>query len=203
MTLATEGRNIIETTITGGLAAAAVASSAALIFIPNVETITLFVFLMGIVLSTRQALIGAVTTAILFEFVATAVYSPSGFTFYLKLVSWLLVVILGIATRSEFRKFRDPAQNVSLFDRLMLYGLGAFTAFLFDSITNIGMLLFLPSSGNSIIVAYFAIFLAGILFTITHVVSNSLLFLVIPELVELYYQITKGLNLNSQALKSE
>ncbi len=188
----------MDITVTAALSAAAVASSTALILIPSVETLTLFAFFMGIVLTKKHAVIGVITSTLLFEFAASATYGPSGLVFPLKLLAWLIVLGFGIMSRTLIIRVASSDRELgsSKMDRVLLYGLGATSAFVFDAITNVGMLLFLPSSSESLIVLYLAVFVAGLPFTVVHVFSTSLLFLVLPEMTKLFFEKTKHLNLS-------
>ncbi|OLS28999.1 MAG: hypothetical protein HeimC2_01940 [Candidatus Heimdallarchaeota archaeon LC_2] len=154
------------------LAAAGIASSFLLLFVPNVETITFLAFFVGFVFPLSYALTVTITMVIGWEFLLTMIISFSGITFFFKLIAWIIITILGSFARKI--KITRPYE----------FGIfGFISSLIFDIIVTISIpLIFITDEGGftSVLIAAF---IFGIPFTIAHVISNSTLFSFFPKLL--------------------
>ncbi|MCE7736545.1 MAG: DUF4430 domain-containing protein [Candidatus Heimdallarchaeota archaeon] len=157
------------------LAATGIATSFILLFVPNVETITILSFLFGFLFPTVYALSITLTMIIGWELLLTMVISFSGITFFFKLVAWCLITLLG-----------SFARKIKITNAYEFGFFGFLSALLFDFIVTLSIpLVFITDEGNFTNVLIAAL-VFGIPFTISHVISNSLLFSFFPK-------ITKGI----------
>lgn len=157
------------------LAATGIATSFILLFVPNVETITILSFLFGFLFPIGYALSITLTMIIGWELLLTMVISFSGITFFFKLVAWCLITLLG----SFARKIKiTKAYEFGFF--------GFLSALIFDFIVTISIPLVFISDDRSFTTVLIAALVFGIPFTILHIISNSLLFSFFPK-------ITKGI----------
>lgn len=157
------------------LAATGIATSFILLFVPNVETITILSFLFGFLFPMGYALSITLTMIVGWELLLTMVISFSGITFFFKLIAWCLITLLGgFARRLKITK----AYEFGFF--------GFLSALLFDFIVTISIPLVFITDEGSFTNVLIAALVFGIPFTVSHVISNSLLFSFFPK-------ITKGI----------
>jgi hypothetical protein len=194
--------------------AAAVASSTVLLFIPNLETISLFIFLVGYRYGKATGTMTVLTTVTIFEMFASQVYGTGGiFPFLLKFPPYFLIMLTGVyfhtlKVQSDSRSNDDRSSsqlisetktkrihqnilyhpqkidqlneetNFTLYERLLLIQLGLALTIVFDVITSLGILVFVPSWE-----AFLISFILGIPFLVFHQVTNSILFATIPSII--------------------
>jgi hypothetical protein len=194
--------------------AAAVASSTILLFIPNLETISLFIFLVGYRYGKATGTMTVLTTVTIYEMFASQVYGTGGIIpFLLKFPPYFLIMLTGVYfhtlkiksdSRSNYRRSSSPPiletqtesfhQNVlfqpqkssqwddethfTLYERLLLVQLGFALTIVFDIITSLGILVFVPTWE-----AFLISFVVGIPFLFFHQVTNSFLFATIPSII--------------------
>ncbi|MHA2099801.1 MAG: DUF4430 domain-containing protein [Candidatus Kariarchaeaceae archaeon] len=154
------------------LAATGISTSFILLFVPNVETITILAFLFGFLFPMTYALSITITMVIGWELLLTMVLSFSGVTFFFKFIAWCLITLLGTLAR----KLRiNQAYEFGIF--------GFFSTLLFDIIVTISIPLVFVNNDESFVSVLITAFIFGIPFTIAHVISNSILFSFFPKLV--------------------
>ncbi|MFX0150263.1 MAG: hypothetical protein ACFFAJ_05745 [Candidatus Hodarchaeota archaeon] len=194
--------------------AAAVASSTVLLFIPNLETISLFLFLVGYRYGRATGFMTVLTTVTIYEMFASQVYGTGGIIpFLLKFPPYFLIMLTGVyfhtlkiqsdsrsndnqsssplilETQTESihqnilyqpQKFHqwDDENNFTLYERLLLVQLGFALTIVFDIITSLGILVFVPTWE-----AFFISFVVGIPFIVFHQITNSILFATIPSII--------------------
>lgn len=192
--------------------AAAVASSTILLFIPNLETLSLFFFLVGYQYGKTTGLMTVLTSVTIYEMFASQVYGTGGLIpFLLKFPPFLLFMIIGVYFRKLKREKQpqidnpqltqgDPGERAdygdipvlyrpsrsqneeettfSLYERLLLAQLGVALTMIYDVVTSVGILVFVPT-WEAFIISFFT----GIPFFIFHQLTNCLLFATIPALV--------------------
>ncbi|MFX0093927.1 MAG: hypothetical protein ACFFBD_19465 [Candidatus Hodarchaeota archaeon] len=168
--------------------ALAVASSSVLVFIPNLETLTLIFFLVGYRYGMRAGSGVAIISTILYEFVASAVWGPSGLIFFFKFPPYLFVACLGgllgqkrrIIEKNEAidenqEGFADEGEPWSL-----LFGIiGIFASLVYDLSTTVGFLVWTSELSLGSIIFYM---MTGLLFTVMHSATNFVMFLTIPQI---------------------
>ncbi|MHA2252613.1 MAG: DUF4430 domain-containing protein [Candidatus Kariarchaeaceae archaeon] len=163
------------------LAAAAIASSFLLIFVPNIETITFTVFFVGFLFPLRYALSITLTTVIGWELLASMVFAFSGLTFAFKLLAWTAITILGsMARKGHITK----PYEFAIF--------GAISALIYDITVTIPYALFFVEEKTGFLSVFLASLIFGIYFTIFHTVGNTLLFAFIPKLIDTLYPILES-----------
>ena len=101
---------LISTAIIIIYSAAAVASSTSLIFIPNLETITIFIFIVSYYYGFRIGLSMMITTATIYELFASIVYGFGGPLFFFKVFAYTVTV--GIA--ASLSQLTDNTYNQNL-----------------------------------------------------------------------------------------
>ena len=158
-------------------AALAVGLGYSLLLVPNVELITVVIFLSGLTLGIRWGiLVGAVS-----EFIFSAM-NPlgSGLIFpplmAAQIISMIIVGLAGGLLKPIFFK-----KNLSFF-RVVTLGLTGFLlTFIFDSLTTLSY----PIGSGFDWTQTWAIYLLGIGFTIIHQISNGIIFAVgVPAVVK-------------------
>lgn len=163
------------------LAAAAIGSSLLLIFIPNVETITFTAFLVGFLFSTRFALSITFTMVIGWEIFASIIFAFSGITFFFKLLAWFIITLIGAGARK---------MNVKKAYEFAI--LGTVSALIFDFLVTIPYALFFVNDRNNFLSVFIATLTIGIYFTIFHIIGNTVLFSMIPKLIDTLYPILEN-----------
>ena len=173
----TEKINLTRLVRAAMFAALAVGLGYSLLLIPNVELITVVIFLSGLTLGIRWGiLVGAVS-----EFIFSAM-NPlgSGLIFPPLMAAQIIsMIILGLAgglLKPIFFK-----KNLSFF-RVVTLGLTGFLlTFIFDSLTTLSY----PIGSGFDWTQTWAIYLLGIGFTIIHQISNGIIFAVgVPAVVK-------------------
>ena len=145
--------------------------------IPNLEMITVGIFIAGVWMGPR--------TGALIGFLAEAIYSvsnPMGFPppplLLAQVVSMSLVglsggLLRGFLLKSNFFHRRDWLRH------LVLAGLGFFLTLIYDALTTISFPLSAGFSSQQILVA----FSLGIPFMVMHLISNAFIFALIVPLI--------------------
>ncbi|MFW9779939.1 MAG: hypothetical protein ACFFE8_13870 [Candidatus Heimdallarchaeota archaeon] len=192
--------------------AAAVASSSILLFIPNLETLSLFFFVVGYQYGKTTGTMTVITSVIIYEMFAAQVYGTGGLIpFLLKFPPFLLIMIIGVyfhnlkqqnssespgsqqghtdylqpMVAEEIPQLYLPPRSVnteettfSLYERLLLAQLGIALTMIYDVITSLGIIVFVPD-WEAFIISFFT----GIPFFLFHQLTNCLLFATIPALI--------------------
>jgi hypothetical protein len=165
--------------------AAAVGSSVALIFIPNLETITFFIFLTAFVYGYRIGFMMMFTTSITFEFFASAFYGVATYLLPFKILSYTITVITAASIGKVYlkkEKFKDvdkksSNKSNSIRIKIIFAFVGAVLTLFFDIITTFSLFLF-----SSTFEASTVLFITGIPWYLFHQITNALLFTLIPTI---------------------
>ncbi|MFW9857059.1 MAG: hypothetical protein ACFFFG_18560 [Candidatus Thorarchaeota archaeon] len=192
--------------------AAAVASSTILLFIPNLETLSLFFFIVGYQYGKSTGVMTVITSVTIYEMFAAQVYGTGGLIpFLLKFPPFLLIMVIGayfhnlkqqnphqtskllqvhednfhpMGEEKAPQLYRPPSSlkieetTFSMYERLLLAQLGIALTMVYDVVTSLGIIVFVPD-WEAFIISFFA----GIPFLIFHQVTNCLLFATIPALI--------------------
>ncbi|MFX1537083.1 MAG: hypothetical protein ACFFDI_22960 [Promethearchaeota archaeon] len=179
-------REIRLLTITVMFSALAVASTSALIIIPNLETLTLIFFLVSYRYGIRAGVSTVLISTIIYEFIVSTLIGPSGIIFFFKFPPYLFIAFLGGFFGLHFRK-ATAKQDMEINQEgttkeaepwSLLFGIiGMIVALLYDLSTTIGMLVYSLS-----IEAFLFSFMIGLPFTAIHCLSNFVMFLFIPQI---------------------
>lgn len=152
--------------------ALAVATSLVLLLVPNVETITLVIFLVSLRYGFRTGMCTAITVALTYELLASQIFGSGAIILPFKLVAYLVIVLTGDLWKKSSR----------LPGKVALAATGASLAVMFDLITTLGLVLWLGQPLST----YFVLLVIGIVvppfFTPLHVLGNALLFQFIPSI---------------------
>ncbi|MFX0170785.1 MAG: hypothetical protein ACFE9L_02590, partial [Candidatus Hodarchaeota archaeon] len=185
-----------------------------LLFIPNLETISLVIFLVGYRYGKATGIMMVLTTVTIYEMFASQVYGTGGIIpFLLKFPPYFLIMLTGVYfhtlkiksdSRSNDNRSSSPPiletqtesinQNVlyqpqifsqwddetnfTLYERLLLVQLGFALTIVFDIVTSLGILVFVPTWE-----AFLISFVVGIPFLVFHQITNSILFATIPSII--------------------
>lgn len=176
---------IYNVAIVSIFSAAAVGTSVALLLIPNLETITLFIFLVAFVYGYRIGLGMMLTTTIVFEIFATATYGPATFLFPFKIISYsITVIIAGFLGKNVFKPIElnnNNKINISKTKSVLISLFFAFIGFIltlsYDIITLFAEYLIFQSYELILIR-----FIIGLPFFLVHEITNALMFMLIPIL---------------------
>ena len=167
-------------------AALAVVFGYMLAFIPNIEIFTLTIFLSGFILGKKEGLIVGLLSSIIFTF-----FNPLGSSvvalplFLYQIAHYSLTGFLGGFLRHYLNKrdYFKPKEDLYIFPILVILGLtGALITFFYDILsTFFGAMLFSQSFEY-----FLTTYLAGIIFTTTHLIGNVLGFIfILPGLIQL------------------
>lgn len=138
---------------------------------PNVEFTSLIVFLVGAIFGIP---IGA-GLGILVMFI-NGFFSPWGFAGLMLPFQVTGMAIVGIGGGLYGRKKGGLYDMVSCFETAIL---GAFLTLVFDVITNFGVAVSYMLVGMPLLVAFTSAIISGALFSLIHVVSNTVVFALI------------------------
>ena len=148
-----------------------------LLMVPNVELITVIVFLSGLTLGVRWGILVGGTAEFIFSvlnpFGSGLVFPPLLIS---QVVSMILIGAFGGFLRSVFYKKKYSSKRIAI-----LAITGFILTFLFDSLTTLSY----PVSVGFDFPQTFGIYLSGIGFTLLHQISNAIIFpIVIPKVVK-------------------
>lgn len=154
--------------------ALAVATSLLLVLVPNVETISLVIFLVSLRYGFRTGMVTAITVVLIFEFIATQLFGSGAIILPFKLIAYLLIALTGALWKESSYKPGKIALAIT----------GASLAILYDMITTLGLVLWIGQSLSAS--AYFVLLVIGIVvppfFTPIHILGNALLFQLVPSI---------------------
>jgi uncharacterized membrane protein len=159
-----------------------------LAYIPNIELFTLFIFMSGFVLSKRDGLLTGLLSSAIFTFYNPLGPSPPPLFIY-QLIHYSLTGYFGGITK-EFlskKKFFKPKEDLYVFQVLIIFGIvGGTITFIYDILSTL-----IGGYMVSITIEYFITsYLAGIIFTLIHLVGNVLGFVfILPGLIQLIMRI--------------
>lgn len=148
-----------------------------LLMVPNVELITVIVFLSGLTLGVRWGILVGGTAEFIFSvlnpFGSGLVFPPLLIS---QVVSMILIGAFGGILRSVFFKKEYSSRRIAI-----LALTGFILTFIFDSLTTLSY----PISVGFDFPQTFGIYLSGIGFTLLHQISNAIIFpIVIPKVVK-------------------
>ena len=159
-----------------------------LIFLPNIELITLMIFLSGFIIGKKEGTLVGAFSSFIFCF-----FNPMGASSFLLLTVQLIyyssVGFIGGFTNNllKNRKFFKPREDLYVYPVLIIFGT---IAVLMTAIYS----LFAEIAGYSSIagsaVPFITYLMLGIPYTIIHIIGNLLGFVIIlPGLIQLLYKL--------------
>ncbi|MHA1212329.1 MAG: hypothetical protein ACTSSH_07695, partial [Candidatus Heimdallarchaeota archaeon] len=141
---------------------------------PNVELMTLTIFIGGIILGPVYGSFLAVLASSLYEIIATALIGLGGIIYPFKVIAFLLVALTGAMIG------RNIPSKPTFLRRVFMAVIGGLLTIAFDLITNFGWVLI---SSEFQWIGYFTALLTGLPITASKVAANSVLFFFIPDIL--------------------
>lgn len=178
-------KNMIKSTaIIVIYSAAAVASSTSLVFIPNLETITIFIFLVSFYYGFKIGFSMMLTTSIIYELFASIVYGFSGPLFFFKLFAYSFTVLIA-SNLSNILKNDIPDGNLARRfsnnrSRIGFLIVGVILTLLYDLITTTYSYFLVQN-----VKAFILLFIAGLPYIFFHELTNGIIFFFIPDYLKL------------------
>lgn len=166
------------------LAALGVASSTALLLIPNVEMMMLIIFIVGYRYGLRAGVSTTIISLILFEMIAGALFGWLPLVTLAKLPPYLLTTAVGSFLGHSDRPFPEkkiPNHDSSQKTSVLLGIIGLLLTFIYDLLTTLA---FGISSVGFDLRGLAIIFFLGLPFTILHEISNFLIFCWLPTIIK-------------------
>jgi len=169
-----ELNNLVRASIFSALA---IGLGFSLLMIPNIELITVIVFLAGLTLGKKWGIIVGGTSEMIFSslnpFGSGLMFPP---LLVSQVISMLLIGLAGGLLRPLF--YKKVYSNKMI---IILSFCGFILTFLFDSLTSLSY----PVSMGFDFAQTFGIYIAGIGFTLMHQISNAIIFpIVVPKVVK-------------------
>ncbi len=184
--------------------AVAVASSTILLIIPNLETLTIFFFIVGYQYGKSTGIMTVLTSVTIFELFASQFYGTGGLIpFFLKFPPFILVMFTGVYFRKlkdqdttslksssplthepEMLLYRPLEQAIdsnvdfSSYERFLLAQLGFVLTIIYDIVTSVSLIVFVPTWE-----AVFLSFITGLPFFLLHQVTNAVIFATFPSII--------------------
>jgi len=158
-----------------------------LAYIPNIELFTLTIFLSGFILGKRDGIIVGFFSSLIFCFFNPIGASPLPLLTF-QLFHYSLTGFLGALTRDYLKRktFFKPDEDMFVLPVMVLFGLmGALITINFQIFASMVDVL----SFFGTIDEFIPYFLTGIVFTVTHIIGNTLGFIfLLPGLIQLTFK---------------
>jgi len=158
-----------------------------LAYIPNIELFTLTIFLSGFILGKKDGIIVGCFSSLIFCFFNPLGASPLPLLTF-QLFHYSLTGFLGALIRDYLKKknFFKPDEDLYITPVMIIFGLmGALITINFQIFASMVDVL----SFFGTIDEFIPYFLTGILFTVTHIIGNTLGFIfILPGLIQLIYK---------------
>ena len=157
--------NILKFSVVSGIASLGIVLSVFVVLVPNLEFISISMFLITLLFGIKYGLISSFSISIVYELIVTPIYGSAGLLFFFKFLCYLLLIIFT-------HLFRQYLLRCSWWE---LGVFGAFFSLLYDIITTIGGQLIIIQSHITFLYLL-SVFIMGTLWTITHVSTNFIIF---------------------------
>jgi len=166
-------RIILKMSITAILASLGIILSSIVVLIPNFEFISMTIFLISLLFGSYYGTAAAIAIALIYEFLVTPIYGASGLLIPFKLFCYLgLAIIVGLG--------RKRLVKLSFWE---LGIIGSLFALIYDSVTTFGGLIVITITNlqqnlpaEISFTVFITLMIVGIPMTITHIISNFVLF---------------------------
>jgi hypothetical protein len=169
-----ELNNLVRAAIFSALA---IGLGFSLLMVPNIELITVVVFIAGLTLGVRWGILVGFTSEFIFS-----VFNPfgSGLVFppllIAQIISMIIIGAIGGILHNIFFIKEYSKKHV-----ILLAIVGFFLTFIFDSLTTLAY----PISMGFDFPQTFVIYLSGLGFTFLHQISNAMIFsIIVPKVVK-------------------
>jgi hypothetical protein len=150
-----------------------IAMSTMFIYFPNIELMSLTLFIGGIVLGPLYGSFLAILSASLYEIIATLIVGPGYVIFPFKIIAFLLIVLVGALIRKKI------PEKPNFFWWFTFGVIGGLLTLFFDLITNVGWIIL---SDNFNFIGYISAIVIGLPITASKIAANTILFLFVPEI---------------------
>jgi hypothetical protein len=162
-----------ETTLVAFFSAVAITTSTAIIFIPNVETMSFTIFLSGYLFGKKTGLKVAWVSSFGFEIIASSLMGGFNLVIFIfKMITYSLIGYTGyLGAKWEITKSWE------------LIPFGIFFALLFDLLTTVGFTLTYLSLGVDVFLfnLIYSLTVGFFPFTLFHIIGGAVLFSAIPK----------------------
>lgn len=174
--------------LTGVFTALSVILGYMLIFLPNIELITLMIFLSGFMIGKKEGLLVGAFSSFIFCF-----FNPMGSSslplFTVQLTYYSSVGLMGGITKQliQDKKFFKPSEDLYVYPVLIIFGtLAVVMTTLFSVFIEFAGYISIAGAA----VPFLTYFLLGIPYSIIHIIGNLLGFVIIlPGLIQLLYKL--------------
>ncbi len=159
-----------------------------LVFLPNIEIITLMIFLAGFIIGKKEGILVGAFSSFIFCF-----FNPMGSSNFplltVQVIYYSFVGLLGAITKYliQNRKFFKPKEDLYVYQILVVFGIiSVLLTTIFSIIIEIPGYLLFAGPG----VPFLSYIMLGIPFSIIHVIGNLLGFaIILPGLIQLLYKL--------------
>ena len=166
-------RTILKMSITAILASLGIILSSIVVLIPNFEFISVTIFLISLLFGSYYGSAAAIAIALIYEFLVTPIYGASGLLILFKLFCYLgLAITVGL--------IRKRLLKLSFWE---LGIVGSLFALIYDTVTTFGGLVVITITNlqqnlpaEISFTVFITLMIIGIPMTITHIISNFVLF---------------------------
>jgi hypothetical protein len=163
---------ILRLSISASLAALGIVLSTAVVLFPNIEFISVTIFLISLLFGAYYGVLAAVSIALIYELIVTAIYATAGLIIPFKLICYVGLALIAGFGRKAFVKLSFWEFGI----------LGGIFALVYDTVTTIGGIVFVLQDAITIpsLVSYLIL---GIPFTLVHFFGNFMLFSLITPII--------------------
>ena len=164
---------ILKLSISASLSALGIVLSTIVVLFPNIEFISVTIFLISLLFGAYYGIMASVSIALIYEFIATSIYAAAGLLIPFKLICYISLALIGGLGRKSFIKLSFWEFGI----------LGGFFALIYDLITTIGGITFVLQ--ESLTLPTLGIYLTlGIPFTLLHFFGNFIIFSLISPIIK-------------------
>ena len=174
-------RIILKMSVSASLASLGIVLSTIVVFVPNMEFISVTIFLISLLFGVYYGLMVAIAVPVVYEFIIIAIIGSAGYLIYFKLISYVILALITGLLRKVLSKLSFWELGV----------LGSLFAIVYDVLTTIGYQIVVIRT--EFVLSYLLVLLgSGIVFTIAHVVSNFVLFSFTRTMINWIYSAFKA-----------
>ncbi|MCE7741675.1 MAG: hypothetical protein GOP50_04395 [Candidatus Heimdallarchaeota archaeon] len=155
---------ILKMAISASLGSLGIVLSIVVVIVPNFEFISVTIYLVSILFGVNYGLLTAISTTLVFEFVATALVGPASYLIVFKLACYVILALIAGIARKGFLKLSFWELGV----------FGSLFALFYDLVVTFGFqVVLIPDQSFAY---YLDLLILGVPFTISHVISSFVLF---------------------------
>ncbi|MHA1199182.1 MAG: hypothetical protein ACTSQF_07515 [Candidatus Heimdallarchaeaceae archaeon] len=155
---------ILKLAISASLGSLGIVLSIVVVIVPNFEFISVTIYLVSILFGVYYGLLTAISTTLVFEFVATTLVGPASYLIVFKLACYVILALIAGLARKGFLKLSFWELGV----------FGSLFALFYDLVVTFGFQVVLVPEQS--FAYYLDLLILGVPFTISHVISSFVLF---------------------------